>query len=332
MYPSKSELTAEALLPYQHALERSTRLVRLQILNLQVNHGIALLQLSCQEDLQGGSGVFNNLLRRARSALQTKVSCMTSQNSLFDIHLWPSCAVACHCGLNYALHGFSRLLQEGFMMPLCKACCALSYSIKLQMQRLVALGHPQGAVEIADHMAWLLVYEGQKHLPAAGSSQYSPLTVALVVSVGITAAALLLNAEVEQGEQALGPITIPRIKSLNIGAATVPLVQAAAIGLAVLGLVTGATCLSIIWTVSMDARYLSCYKSGSSCEHLTINASRNACCSRLGLCNLLAFALCLQRSFESQSIHIPSDLKRSVCAQGRAFLRERLVKAPIVQQ
>lgn len=88
------------------------------------------------------------------------------------------------------------------------------------------------------------VEEGEISFADQGSSQYSPLTVALVVSVGITAAALLLNAEVEQGEQALGPITIPRIKSLNIGAATVPLVQAAAIGLAVLGLVTGSGILA----------------------------------------------------------------------------------------
>ena len=57
--------------------------------------------------------------------------------------------------------------------------------------------------------------------------------------MGITAAAILLNAEVESGEQILGLVALPRIKNVNLTAAAWPLAQLGALGLALAGLVAG---------------------------------------------------------------------------------------------
>ena len=79
-----------------------------------------------------------------------------------------------------------------------------------------------------------------------GSTQYSPLLVAGVVSVGITAAAILLNAEVEYGEKVFGLVSLPQIKNLkaniDVGSVSEPLIQAALIGLGVAGLLAGKLC------------------------------------------------------------------------------------------
>ena len=56
----------------------------------------------------------------------------------------------------------------------------------------------------------------------AGSSQYSPLIIAGVVSFGVTAAAVLLNDEVEFGERAFGTIALPRLKSTALDPSRLP--------------------------------------------------------------------------------------------------------------
>ena len=114
-----------------------------------------------------------------------------------------------------------------YIMHLCAAACTIEPLVQID---IFLQPHSLPVCGLRLHL-WLCVVAGP---------QYSPLIVAGIVSIGITAAAILLNAEVEQGEQALGPITLPRIKSLNLSASAVPLAQAAALALALLGVFAGA--------------------------------------------------------------------------------------------
>ncbi|KAK9804495.1 hypothetical protein WJX73_009914 [Symbiochloris irregularis] len=90
------------------------------------------------------------------------------------------------------------------------------------------------------------VEKGTIEFQEQGSSQYSPLLVAGIVSVGVTLAAILLNSEVELGEKALGLLPVPTVKSLPPGLANLslsnlpePLLQLGLIGLGLVVLVTG---------------------------------------------------------------------------------------------